>query len=306
MKRRTYRAFIILAVIAVVASLAIAVSFLYPKYAPVKVTPTPEPVSAETQLFENSSFSIHFFDVGEGDSALVECDDHYLLIDGGNPSSSSFLYSYLQKHKISYLDYIVCTHAHTDHVGGLAGALNYAKVGTAYAPVTEYDTRAFNSFVKYLDAQGKTIVVPTPGDTFSLGRATVTILGPIDKSLAVENVNNSSIVLRIVYGETSFLFTGDAEEAEELSLGHSNTELRSTLLKVGHHGSYTSSCENFIKAVSPEYAVISVGKDNEYGHPHDGPLSRLLKYCDAIYRTDLNGEIVVTSDGRTLSFSVER
>ena len=275
MSKRTYRAFIILAVITVVASLAIAASRLYPQYTLVKATPTLVSVATKPQLFEDSTFSIHFFDVGEGDSAFIECDGHFMLIDGGDSSCSSILYSYLQKHKINYLDYVVCTHAHTDHVGGLAGALNYAKVGMAFAPVTEYNSKAFNSFVKYLEAQGKAIVIPVPGDTFSLGQATVSILGPI-------------------------------EEAEEMSIIRSGAELRSTLLKVGHHGSYTSTCHKFTKAVSPEYAVISVGKDNEYGHPHDGPLSRLHEYCKVIYRTDINGEIIVTSDGSELTFDTER
>ena len=194
MSKRTYRAFIILAVITVVASLAIAASRLYPQYTLVKATPTLVSVATKPQLFEDSTFSIHFFDVGEGDSAFIECDGHFMLIDGGDSSCSSILYSYLQKHKINYLDYVVCTHAHTDHVGGLAGALNYAKVGMAFAPVTEYNSKAFNSFVKYLEAQGKAIVIPVPGDTFSLGQATVSILGPIDMSVANDSINNSSIV----------------------------------------------------------------------------------------------------------------
>lgn len=300
MRRSTYRAFVILAIIVVVASLAIAAGLLNRKNAPDK------PVSVQKKLSEDSTFTIHFFNVGEGDSAIVECDGQYMLIDGGNPDNSSFLYSYLQKHRINYLDYIICTHAHTDHVGGLAGALNYAEVGVAFSPVTQYDSKAFSSFVKYLDAQGNHITVPAPGDMFSLGQATVTILAPIDSSLAIENINNSSIVLRIEYGDTSFLFTGDAEEAEELSIIEARSNIRSTLLKVGHHGSYTSSSEKFLKAVSPEYAIISVGENNEYGHPHEGPLERLTQYCSTIYRTDINGEIICTSDGHVLTFITER
>lgn len=127
--------------------------------------PVPE-ASEENVEYEDiseSSFEIHFFDVGEGDSTLVECDGDIMLIDGGTPSCSQFLYSYLEQHGISYLDYIVCTHAHEDHVGGLAGALNFAKVGTAYAPITEYDFRSFNSFVKYLSQQEKRITVLEAG-----------------------------------------------------------------------------------------------------------------------------------------------
>lgn len=319
MRKKTYRALIILAVVVVVISVAVAVAVRFQQH---KIDPkvsgttavepsidsnySPEHEDNQTYtqptLPEGSSFEIHFFNVGEGDSALVECDEHYMLIDGGNPSSSSFLYSYLKQHDIEYLDYVVCSHPHTDHVGGLAGALNYSTVGIAYSPVTEFDNRAFNSFVKYLFAQNKAIVVPASGDTITLGSATVEFIGPLDMTLAELNMNNSSIILRIEYGNTSFLFTGDAETDEELSLVASGIELQSTLLKVGHHGSYTSSSEAFLSAVAPEYAVISVGKGNEYGHPHDVVLDRLSKYCSVIYRTDLLGEIVCRSDGSSLTF----
>lgn len=174
-----------------------------------------------------------------------------------------------------------------DHVGGLSGALQYASIGAAYCPVTEYNSRAFQSFVKYLAARGKTITVPSPGQRIDLGSARVTFLGPVDRTLAEEDENNGSIILRIEYGATSFLFTGDAEKEEELSVLSAGAELRSTLLKVGHHGSYTSSTREFLEAVRPEYAVISVGKENDYDHPHNSVLRRLGQVCDTIYRTDL-------------------
>ena len=258
-----------------------------------------------SDISDDSSFIIHFFDVGEGDSTLVECDGHYMLIDGGNPSYSSFLYSYLEKRDIKYIDYIVCTHEHEDHVGGLAGALNYASVGLAYAPVTESETKAFNSFIKYLDAQGKSLTVPKAGEIFSLGSATVQIVGPIDMSLAEDNINNSSIVLHIKYGSTSFLITGDAEEAEELSIVESHFDIKSNVMKIGHHGSYTSTTDAFIKAIDPEYCIISVGEDNAYGHPHDEVMDRIEKYGAQIYRTDLNGEITCISDVKEISMYFE-
>lgn len=320
MRKKTYRALILFAVVVVLGSIALAIGINFQNQSASKVdsfqsethqslqaeqtqqSDNHESEEAEPAVPEGSTFEIHFFDVGEADSALVECDGHYMLIDGGNPGSSSFLYSYLQKHGIDYLDYIVCSHAHTDHVGGLAGALNYASVGVAYAPVTEYDSRAFNSFVKYLNEQGKEITVPSPGDNIMLGVAKITFIGPVDMSLAEINHNNASIILRIEFGSTSFLFTGDAEIEEELSVIGTNAELQSTLLKVGHHGSYTSSSEMFIAAVKPDYAIVSVGKDNEYGHPHEVALDRLSSYCPTVYRTDLLGEIVCYSDGVELTF----
>lgn len=258
------------------------------------------------ELSPDSSFEIHYFDVGEADSALVECDGQTLLIDGGNPKSSQFLYAYLEQNEINYIDYMVCTHAHEDHVGGLAGALNYAQVGKAFAPVAEYDSRAFNSYVKYLNQQGKEITGPLPGECFMLGSAEVTILAPIDMSLAENNINNSSIVLRIIYGSTSFIFTGDAEEAEEKTILEVGYELESTVLKVGHHGSQTSTSEEFLDKVAPKYCVISVGKDNQYEHPSADVIQRLQSIDAIIYRTDINGEIICYSNGKNVSFKTEK
>ena len=250
-----------------------------------------------------SSFEVYFLDVGQADAALVRCDGHAMLIDGGNAEDSQLVYTFLKNHDISYLDYIVCTHAHEDHVGGLAGALNYATVGTAYCPVTSYDSRAFDSFVKYLDRQGVSITVPEAGDTFSLGSAQAQIVGPIRSS---EEPNNTSIVLRIVYGGTSFLFTGDAEREEEQDILDAGYALESTVLKVGHHGSAGSTTYPFLRAVMPDYAVISVGAGNSYGHPTEAALSRLRDAGATVYRTDLQGEIRCVSDGSTVTFRTEK
>ncbi|MBP3803911.1 MAG: MBL fold metallo-hydrolase [Oribacterium sp.] len=265
-----------------------------------------EEIDEKSDSPAESFFEIHFFDVGEADSTLVECDGHRMLIDGGKPSDSQFLYSYMERHGIDYLDYIVCTHAHEDHVGGLAGALNFAKVGIAYAPVTEYDSRAFNSFIKYLSQQEKEITVPKAGEQFTLGSANVIVLAPIDMHLAEDNINNSSIVLHIDYGNTSFTITGDAEEAEEVTILDAGYELSSTVLRVGHHGSQTSTSQAFLTAVKPQYCVISVGKGNQYDHPHEVTLQKIQESGAIVYRTDINGEITCISDGDNVTFITEK
>ena len=251
----------------------------------------------------DSDFAIHFIDVGQADAALVICSGKTMLIDGGNVDDSSLIYSYLQKQNVTHLDYVVCTHAHEDHVGGLSGALTAATAGKVLSPVTDYNTKAFRNFVSKAADRGCAITVPSVGDVFSLGAATVTVLGPTKQ---YDETNNTSIVLRIVYGNTSFLFTGDMESSAEADLIESGATLKSTLLKVGHHGSTTSSSYRFLREVAPTYGVISVGTDNSYGHPNEDILSRLRDADVILYRTDLQGDVICKSDGTKLTFTTAK
>ena len=264
-----------------------------------------EPIIPEppAELPDNSTFEVHFIDVGQGDCSLVLCDGKAMLIDGGESSESSKVYAYLKAHGVDHLDYMVATHAHSDHIGGLSGALNYASVGTAFCPVTEYDSKTFSSLVKYLGNQNTSITMPSAGDTFALGSAQVQILGP---QRNYDDPNDTSIVLKITYGETSFLFTGDAERTAEADILEAGYDLSATVLKVGHHGSDTSTSYPFLREIMPEYAVIQVGKDNSYGHPTEDTLSRLRDADVKVYRNDLQGTIICTSDGESVTFSTEK
>lgn len=196
---------------------------------------------------ESGSFTIHFIDVGQADSTLVTCDGHSMLIDGGNADDSNLVYSVLQRETDGHLDYVVGTHAHEDHIGGLSGAFEADTADVTFCPVTEYDSKAFRNFKARADERGGGITVPAVGDTFTLGEASVTVVAV---NSVPEDTNNTSIVIRIVYGDTSFLFTGDAEQETEEKILETGQDIESTVLKVGHHGSSTSTSQAFLDAVS--------------------------------------------------------
>ena len=243
----------------------------------------------------------YFLDVGQGDAAIVVCDNEVMMIDGGNPADSQFIYSFLKNTLgIGYIKFVIATHPHDDHIGGLPAALNAANVGTVFSPVSEYDSKRFSSLLKYAP-QG--VVVPNAHDSYTLGNARITILSA---SAPYADMNDRSIVLRIDYGNTSFLFMGDATAIAEDGMLSCGIDLDCDVLKVGHHGSDTSSTAMFLNAVSPDYAVISVGSDNEYGHPSANTVDRLESVGANIYRTDLHGTIHCHSDGETLLFLTEK
>ena len=247
--------------------------------------------------------TVQFIDVGQADCALLSCDGEYLLIDGGNRDDSQLVVSFLEQQGVQELAAVVCTHAHEDHVGGLPAVLAVYPTKAVYAPTKTYSSNIFDKFVYYTDQQGLDITIPSPGDRFSLGQAEVTVLGPV-KSYA--ETNNTSIVLMVTYGETAFLFTGDMEtdaENDMLDYWEGRVDWQADVLKVGHHGSNTSTGYRFLNAVNPEYGVISVGKGNDYGHPHKEPLSRLRQAGVTILRTDELGAIQAVSDGKEVTFT---
>lgn len=250
-----------------------------------------------------NGFSIQYIDVGQGDAALIQCDGEYMLIDGGPSDVSSVIYTILKNNGIDRLKYMVATHPDADHIGGLSGALNYAKVEMCFCPVTEHDTKTFSSLVKYLTKQKVNITVPKVGDRYQLGSAEVAILGPV---IVSDDSNNSSIIVRITYGNNSFIFMADAEAEEESQILGTYQNIKSDVIKVGHHGSNSSTSKALIDAINPKYAIISVGAGNSYGHPTGEVLDLLSKANVAVYRTDLNGDIFVTSDGNNISIVTKK
>lgn len=249
-----------------------------------------------------ADIEVRFFDVGDADAALVLCDGHAMLVDGGNKSDSSRMYSILKQSGISHLDIVVASHAHADHIGGIPGALNYATADLILCPVKSYtESSAFADFEKYANKNGNGITIPIVGSSYSLGGADIEILGVNSAS----GVNDSSIIMKVTYGQVSFLFTGDAESAAEWEVVSSGVDLSSTVLKVAHHGSGTSTTTAFLKKVKPSFAVISVSIESTYGFPVDTVLKKLQDYGAAIYRTDQHGDITFTSDGQEISVSVE-
>lgn len=259
-----------------------------------------QPATDPSLPAQSGGLTVHFLDVGQADCALLECDGEYILIDGGNVDDSSRVVSYLGSAGVEELEAVFCSHAHEDHVGGLPGVLAVYPTAAVYAPTNTYSSKCFDDFLYYTDQQGLEVTIPRVGDSLTFGGAEVEVLGPIQ---SYADPNNTSLVLRVRYGSTSFLFTGDMETDAETDLLEAGTDVKADVLKVGHHGSNTSTGYRFLYEVAPKYGIISVGAGNTYGHPHEEPLSRLEDAGVPLYRTDKMGTIIAESDGTTITFT---
>lgn len=250
--------------------------------------------------------TVHYIDVGQGDSILVQLPSgQTILIDGGTASAGYTVVSYLNSLGIPRIDHLIATHPHEDHIGGLITVLKEIPVDKVYMPRATHTTRTFENLLLLIQEKGLRITAAKAGVALDIGQgASATFVSPAGESY--DNLNNLSAVLRISYGDTSFLFTGDAEALSEREMMASNLSIRADVLKVGHHGSNTSTSEAFLGAVMPTLAVISVGGGNTYGHPHLEVLARLAKHGVQVYRTDINGTVVVVSDGKVLRVRIER
>ena len=254
--------------------------------------------------FEEAPFRLTVLDVGQGLSVFIQSDGQTMLYDGGDRDASSFVVRYLENQELEHLDCVVVSHYDADHLSGIVGVLNRFPVRQVLAPDYEASSSIFKSYENARKQPGITPVHPAVGDAVSLGQASFTVLGP--SSIVSDSNNNNSLAIRITYGNTSFLLTGDAEHEEEEDICESwGRFLLSDVYVAGHHGSGSSSSWKLLENAIPKYAVISCGKGNSYGHPHDTVMERFEAMEIPVYRTDIQGSVSVASDGQRLIWSQE-
>lgn len=257
---------------------------------------------SETNTSDEGILKVHYLDVGQADSTFVELPNgETLLIDAGNPENAVDVTSAIRNLKYSKIDYIVCTHPHDDHIGGMAEVIKSFDVGKLYMPDAEHTTRSFENLLDVISEKNLKINRAKAGvSIINSKNLRIDILSPVKENYS--DINNFSAVVKIKYKEKAFIFTGDAESSVERELIRSGADLSADVLKAGHHGSSTASCEEFVKKVAPVCAVISCGKGNSYGHPNAEVLQILKKYNVDVYRTDLNGTVLISTDGKNIIF----
>lgn len=243
----------------------------------------------------SSSSKVHFIDVGQGDAILIEADEHYMLIDAGENNQGITVVNYLKELGIKKLDYVIGTHPHSDHIGGLDNVIHSFDIGKVIMPDVVHTTKTFEDVLDAISEKDLKITKAVAGNTYSLGTSSFTIVAP--NASDYKELNDYSVGIKFTNGENSFLLTGDAEELSETQMLNNGMDLSADVLKLGHHGSSTSSHSNFLDVVDPDYAVISAGVDNSYGHPHVETLQELKDRNIKVFRTDIQNTIIFTSDG---------
>ena len=261
------------------------------------------PDSVESSAPDAAGLTVHFIDVGQGDCILIQCDGANLLIDAGVESMGETVADYLEVQGVTELTYAVGTHPHEDHIGGLDVVLDRVRAETLLMPDVFTDSMCYQQVLEAAARQDLTPTEPELFREYPLGGGSFVVYGP-EKEYS--DKNNCSIVLKLTYGETSFLFTGDMETEEAGDIVESGADLSADVMKVGHHGSSNSTPYRFLREVMPAYSVIQCAAGNDYGHPHEELLSRLEDSGTAILRTDLNGTVVIRSNGSELTVTVEK
>lgn len=254
----------------------------------------------QVEFVAQEDLLIDFIDVGQADSILIRNQDKTMLIDAGTNEAGETVVAYLQNLGITKIDYLIGTHPHEDHIGGLDDVINQFNIEQIYMPKIETTTKTFEDVLDAIENKNLTVTFPNKGDKIEIGQAVGTFM--TDPILDKDNLNLSSLVLRIEFGNNSFLFMGDAEEENEETISWPKTDV----LKVGHHGSNTSSSETFVTQVQPQYSIIMVGKDNSYNLPTQATIDKLNTIGSKIYRTDENGTIQINSDGNTIEVKTSK
>ena len=263
-------------------------------------------ISDFSSMADNFDMSVHFIDVGKADSIYIKCKDKNILIDAGEKSTSNLVNEYLKKQNVKKLDLVIATHPHSDHIGGMPKIIEEFEISKFIMPeltINDISTsRSYEKLLKALKKKNLNADLPSPGSEFKLGELSIQTFAPIKQ---YENINNNSVVVKIIYKNKSFLFTGDAEKESETDMINSGANLSADVLKVGHHGSKTSTNSAFLNHINPDYAVICVGEDR-YNLPKKATIDRLKNKNIKVFRTDIHGTVILATDGDKITAFTEK
>lgn len=250
--------------------------------------------------------SVHFIDVGKADSIYIKCKDKNILIDAGEKNTYDLVNEYLRRQNVKVLDLVIATHPHTDHIGGMPKVIEEFQINKLLMPELKEEviptSRTYEKFLLAIKNKNIAPERPIPGTSFNVGELIFEVLAP---NKQYDDVNNNSIVVKMTFKNTSFLFTGDAEKESENDMMNNNFNLEADVLKVGHHGSKTSTSSAFLRKVNPKYAVVCVGEDR-YNLPKKITIDKLTKRNIKVFRTDCNGTVVFSTDGNKISVFTEK
>ncbi len=256
------------------------------------------PPASGDSFSSTGGMSVHFIDVGQGDSILAESGGHYLLVDAGENDQAATVTGYLRSQGVTRLDYVIGTHPHSDHIGGLDAVISEFEVGKVILPPVEHTTRTFEDVLDAVTDKGLKLTKPVPGDSYTLGGATFTIIAP--NGDYGDDLNNWSVGILLENGSSRFVMCGDAEAKAEADILKNGIDISADVLKLGHHGSRTSTSQEFLDRVNPATVVIQCGAGNSYGHPHKETMEKLKRDKIQVFRTDQDGTIIARSDGSSI------